>query len=85
MKDAFIDAIGSFAALFLIVNGSLLLFWPRHFLRFYDFWNRGDYIGRNAAWRKDVHTTEYKLLGVAFVVGGAVIIWGVARSSGWLG
>ena len=85
MNEAFVNAIGSFAALFVIVNGSLLLFWPQHFLRFYDFYNRGDYFGRTGAWRKDVHTMQYKLLGVAFVIGGAVIIWSLARSAGWLG
>src|ERR1035437_4036622 len=48
----------------MITNGLLLAFWPLQFLRFYDFWNRGDYVGRAASWRKKVGKVEYRLLGL---------------------
>ena len=62
--------------LFLIVNGFLLSFKPEEFLRFYDFCNRGDYVGKAGAWRRDVGNIQYKLLGLCVLFVGAAIIWG---------
>jgi hypothetical protein len=84
MTDFFFILIGFVMGLFLITNGLLLTFWPRRFLRFYDFWNPGDYVGRTATWRSDVEKIEYRLLGLVFVVSGAAIVWNLARVRGWL-
>ncbi len=63
----------------MIANGLLLAFWPDHFLRFYDFWNRGDYVGKTANWRKNVETIQYRLLGVGAFVVGIAIMWDILR------
>ena len=70
--------------LFLMTNGLLLTFWPRRFLRFYDFWNPGDYVGRTAHWRSDVEKMEYRLLGLVSVVFGAAIVWNLVQVWIWL-
>jgi len=80
----FVVLIGFVMGLFLIANGLLLAFWPRRFLRFYDFWNPGDYVGRTASWRSDVEKMECRLLGLAFVVFGAAMVWNLVRVLGWL-
>jgi uncharacterized protein YjeT (DUF2065 family) len=79
MHNVFIVSIGLFMGFFMIANGLLLAFWPQRFLRFYDFWNRGDYIGRTASWRKNVEKAEYRLLGLGAMVAGVAIIWDVLR------
>jgi hypothetical protein len=78
----FILSIGAFFALFMIANGFLLLFWPKYFLRFYDFWSRGDYVGRTGRWRSNVGRFEYRLLALGFVIIGLVMLWNVVRI-GW--
>ncbi len=78
----FIVSIGLFLALFMIANGILLVFWPRYFLRFYDFWTSGDYVGKTAPWRKNVEKVEYRLLGLGAVVLGIVILWDIFRIGG---
>jgi hypothetical protein len=70
--------------LFVIANGLLLAFSPGRFLRFYDFWNRGDYVGKTASWRKNVEKMEYRLLGAGALVVGVAIIWDLVRAGGWL-
>jgi len=70
VDNIFIISIGLFMGLFLLLNGLLLAFWPGRFLRFYDFWNRGDYVGKTASWRKNVEKLEYRLLGAGALVVG---------------
>ena len=69
-------------ALFVIANGLLLAFWPAHFLRFYDFWSRGDYVGKTAPWRKNVGKIEFRLLGLGFLVVGIGMFWDLVRQLG---
>jgi hypothetical protein len=83
LHNVFIISIGVFLALFVITNGLLLAFWPTRFLRFYDFVNRGDYVGKAAPWRKDVEKIEYRLLGVGFLVAGMLMLWDLLRVGGW--
>jgi hypothetical protein len=82
MNNMFIVSVGLFIAFFMIANGLLLAFWPHRFLRFYDFWNRGDYVGKTASWRKNVEKVEYRLLGLGALVVGIAIIWDVFRVGG---
>ena len=77
-------SVGLFIGLFVIVNGALLAFWPGRFLRFYDFWNRGDYVGRTASWRGNVEKMEYRLLGLGAIIAGAAMVWDLVRVGGWL-
>ena len=84
MHSGFLIWIGLLMGLFVIANGLLLAFWPVRFLRFYDFWNRGDYVGKTAAWRRDVGKMEYRLLGLGAVVVGAAMVWDLVRVGGWL-
>ncbi|MGB6776012.1 MAG: hypothetical protein WBD25_07645 [Terriglobales bacterium] len=84
MNNTFFILIGLLMGLFIIANGLLLAFWPKRFLRFYDFWNRGDYVGKTASWRGNVEKMEYRLLGSAAVVVGAAMIWDLVRVGGWL-
>jgi len=77
VHNVFFISIGVFLGLFLIASGLLLAFWPVRFLRFYDFWNRGDYVGRTASWRQKVGTIEYRLLGLVCFVAGVVVLWDV--------
>jgi hypothetical protein len=60
-------------AMFL-TNGALLIFRPDLFLRFYDWQNPGDYVGKTAAWRKDVRSIEWKFLGVIFALMGVFLL-----------
>jgi hypothetical protein len=62
-----------FACLF-VVNGALLIFRPDLFLRLYDLLNPGDFVGKTAEWRKNVHNTGFKLLGVGFVAVGLLFL-----------
>lgn len=62
-----------------VANGALLTFRPNFFLRFYDWQNRGDFVGKTAGWRKDVDNAEYKFLGVMSIVIGLLIIGFIAR------
>jgi hypothetical protein len=65
-------AIAALVALFMIGNGSLLAFWPKRFLRFYDVWSCGDYVGRTGSWRNNVERLGYRRLGLGIVVGIAM-------------
>jgi hypothetical protein len=78
----FFISIGLFMGLFIIINGTLLAFWPIRFLRFYDFWNRGDHVGRTASWRGNVEKMEFRLLGLVAMVIGAAMIWDLVRVGG---
>jgi hypothetical protein len=78
----FMILIGIFFALFMIANGSLLLFWPKYFLRFYDFWSHGDYVGRAARWRSSVGKIGYRLLGLGASFAGVLMLWNLIRT-GW--
>jgi hypothetical protein len=80
----FVISIGLFMGLFLLLNGLLLAFWPERFLRFYDFWNRGDYVGKTGSWRKNVEKLEYRLFGAGALVVGIAVIWDLVRVGGWL-
>jgi hypothetical protein len=71
--------LGWFLGLFVAANGLLLLFWPKHFLRFYDIWARGDYVGRTGRWRENVAGFEGKLLGLGFLMAGVYVLWSTAR------
>lgn len=79
MHSLFVVLVGLFIALYMVVNGLLLALWPERFLRFYDFLNRGDYVGRSAPWRRNVGNWEYRLLGVVALVVGIVMIWNLLR------
>jgi len=61
-------------ALFMIANGALLALWPRRFVRFYDFWTRGDRVGRRVFRGANVERIEYRLLGVGLLVFGLLMI-----------
>jgi hypothetical protein len=82
VHNLFVILIGLFLALFMIANGALLAFWPRQFLRFYDFWASGDYVGKAASWRKNVEKVEYRLLGAAAFIFGIAILWDIFRTGG---
>ena len=84
MHNVFIVSIGLFMGFFMIANGLLLAFWPLRFLRFYDLWNRGDYVGKTASWRKNVERTEYRLLGLGALAVGVAMVWDLVRVGGWL-
>lgn len=76
MKKAFFLAIGLFMGIFMTTNGVLLIFWPRHFLRFYDFYARGEWV-KTATWRKDVGNFDWKMFGLITLVAGIAILWDV--------
>jgi hypothetical protein len=82
MHHLFIVSIGLFIGLFMIANGVLLVFWPRLFLRFYDLWASGDYVRRNAPWRKNVESGEARILGLGAAVFGMAILWDILRLIG---
>jgi uncharacterized protein YjeT (DUF2065 family) len=83
LHNILIFSFGLVFALFAIANGLLLAFWPAGFLRFYDFCNPGDYVGKAAPWRKNVEKIEYRLLGVGFLVVGMLMLWDLLRVGGW--
>jgi hypothetical protein len=75
MQNTFFVVVGVLFGVFSMTNGFLLVVCPKNFLRFYDFWSRGDYVGRTASWRKDVERAEWRILGAGFFVIGIAIIW----------
>ncbi len=78
----FLICLGVFVGLFVIANGLLLLFWPKYFLRFYDFWARGDYAGRTGRWRNNVGSFGYRFFGLGCVAVGLYMTWNFFRI-GW--
>jgi len=84
MHGTFLIFIGLLVGLFVITNGLLLAFLPGRFLRFYDFWSRGDYVGKTALWRKNVEKMEYRLLGLGAIVVGVAMVWDLVHVGGWL-
>jgi hypothetical protein len=70
--------VGVIVGFFLLANGVLLLFWPKGFVRFYDVWAGGDYVGR-AHIRRDVKSWKYKILGLLFGAAGLYIIWDLGQ------
>jgi hypothetical protein len=77
-----IVSVGLLLALFMIANGVLLVFWPKRFLRFYDFWARGDYVGKTALWRRNVERIEYRFLGLGTLVAGGVVLYNILQIVG---
>lgn len=69
-KKPLIVALGMAFAWLVAVNGGLLTFRPDLILEFYDRQNPGDHWGKSAGWRKDVHNTVYKILGVLLLLSG---------------
>ena len=72
-------AFGILAGIYLLVNGLALAFRPNLFLRLYDWENRGDCVGRSASWRKDVHNTDWKALGIAFAIAAVCMLWELVK------
>jgi hypothetical protein len=59
---------------FLIVYGSLAAWRGDLFLRFHDTFVDRSTWNRNAGWRKHVNDTEFKSMGIVFVIAGAFIL-----------
>jgi hypothetical protein len=78
-KQALAIVVGAAFACLVIVNGVLLTFRPDVFLAFYDCQNPGDFWGKDASWRRNVHNTEYKVLGVVLLLSGLVFLVLLAR------
>jgi len=66
-------------ALLAVLNGVLLAFLPKYFLRAYDCYARGDYVGRTAEWRAKIDNPEYKIAGIALAAFGIFIIYVVVH------
>jgi uncharacterized protein YjeT (DUF2065 family) len=77
MRNLLLISTGLIVGGFIILNGLLLAIWPKHFLRFYDFWTPGDYVAKTASWRKDVHKLEARLFGLVLVAIGVASAWAV--------
>jgi len=79
-KKPLIVALGMAFACLVAVNGGLLIFRPDLFLKVYDRLNPGDYVGRSGEWRKDVHNTEYKILGIVLLLSGLLFLGLLAKA-----
>lgn len=84
-KKRLIIALGMAFACLVAVNGGLLAFRSDLFLKFYDRQNSGDYWGRTAGWRKDVHNTEYKVLGVILLISALLFLGILVKALLWSG
>ncbi len=62
---------GTLMGLFTIVNGVLLIFWPKQFLTFHDIWSGG---GLKSSWREDVGKIQYKIFGAGLVAFGLLVL-----------
>lgn len=69
-----IVTLGIVCASLLALNGGVLAFQPDLFLRLYDRQNPGDYWGKSAEWRKNIHHIEYKLLGLILLLSGLLFL-----------
>jgi hypothetical protein len=56
--------LGFLVGLFLAINGFLMAFYPDFFLKFYDWYTPGDYVAKQAGWRKAIHTLEFRIVGI---------------------
>jgi hypothetical protein len=70
LKQLILIVLAIFVVCLIVVNGILLAFWPDSFLRFYDWQNPGDHVGKTAPWRKNVHNFEWRCFGVLTAVSG---------------
>jgi len=66
--------IAALIGIFLIVYGSLAACRGDLFLRFHDTFVDRSTWNRNAGWRKHVNDTEFKSMGMLFVIAGAFIL-----------
>jgi hypothetical protein len=80
MRAVFLPLLGFLLGGYFALSGVLLLFKPALFLRLYDRLNPGQRWNRSAAWRQNVHNSEYKALGGVFLAAGILIIFVVLRS-----
>jgi hypothetical protein len=58
-----------------VVYGTLLAWRPDLFLRFHDTFVDRSKWNRIAAWRKNVHKIEYKVLGIGFLISGLFLVF----------
>jgi hypothetical protein len=79
VKKPLIVALGMTFACLVAVNGGLLIFRPDLFLKVYDRLSLGDYVGKSGEWRKDVHNTEYKILGIILLLSGLLFLGLLAK------
>ncbi len=71
--------VGVIAGCLLVTNGALLTFRPNLFLRFYNWQNPGDHVGRTGEWRKNVYKFEYKVLGITLMTFGVFALYILAK------
>jgi hypothetical protein len=74
MRTVLLAVLALLFGLFTTVYGGLLASRPDLFLRFHDtFVARSDW-NRNARWRRNVASRDYRLLGVLFFIIGVLLI-----------
>ncbi len=75
MRLIIISVTALFMGSLFVVYGALLAWRPDLFLKFHDTFIDRSQWNRTAAWRKNVSSVEYKLLGIAFCAFGVFIIY----------
>ena len=58
-----------------VFYGALLVWRPILFLRYYDLFIDRSRWSKSLEWRNNVHSLEYKLLGIGFVVVGLFFVF----------
>jgi hypothetical protein len=66
-----------------VYDSLLKTFWPRQFLRFFDFWAGGDVIAKTGTWRNKIYKFEYRILGLGALVVGLMIMWDFLGKGVW--
>jgi hypothetical protein len=78
-KKVLVLVLETAIACLIAVHGWLLVFRPDLFLKFYDWENRGMRWNKSADWRRNVHNTEYKIVGALFLLFGMLFLGMLAR------
>ncbi len=74
MKPILFFCLGIMIGTFFLVNGALLAFRPDLFLKFQDWYARGDYGAKNPAWRQQVFGIQAKITGFILGVFGMLVL-----------
>jgi len=74
MRSIMILLMGAAMGGAMAIYGTLLTYKPDAFLRFHETFVDRSKQNKNAAWRKNVYNSEYKILGMGFLVVGILIV-----------
>jgi hypothetical protein len=74
MRPRLFLCLGILVGAFFLVNGVLLAFQPELYLKFHDWYARGDYRAKSPEWRQQAFGIQAKITGYILAVFGAFVL-----------